>query len=306
MRPRQRRPHPTVHLTSCRAKPCRPPPRACVFANGPHVFVSTGRRPRKTLMASSPQPSPSSAPPRPSASNGRDPALDGLRGLALLLLMVFSYLAPPTRQHGLTLALGVAAQAALSGGILFLTLSGFLLTAGLWETLHSRSLPHPVHWLRNFYARRALRIFPLYYAVLGLATLLALARGTRLTDLNSIRLYAFFLENLPFLTEKPPSSLRRYPSSISGRSLSSCSCAAPGPRSCSPRTVAAALSLLPSASSSQPLRSTAFSGAFPRCTTSFATTCWMSFPSPGPVPSRSAPPSRWFAVPTSGDPSGGA
>ena len=73
------------------------------------------------------------------------PALDGLRCIAVLL--VFSL-------HYLDLKIGWI------GVDIFFVLSGFLITSILWRTRH-----HP-HCLRSFYARRALRIFPLYYGVL--------------------------------------------------------------------------------------------------------------------------------------------
>ncbi len=72
------------------------------------------------------------------------PALDGLRAVAFL--MVFG-------QHYLSLAWGWA------GVNIFFVLSGFLITGILFDT---RDDPHRA---RNFYLRRTLRIFPLYYGL---------------------------------------------------------------------------------------------------------------------------------------------
>ncbi len=73
------------------------------------------------------------------------PALDGLRALAFLMVFFWHYAALPW---------------GLSGVDLFFVLSGFLITGILFD---SRDDPHRV---RNFYLRRTLRIFPLYYGIL--------------------------------------------------------------------------------------------------------------------------------------------
>src|SRR5262249_21241494 len=84
--------------------------------------------------------------------------LDGLRGLAILMVMVYHFcLTIPglQAQHvGLPLQL---AQAGWMGVDLFFVLSGFLITNILIETRSTR------HYFRNFIARRTLRIWPLYY-----------------------------------------------------------------------------------------------------------------------------------------------
>ncbi|HZT79778.1 MAG TPA: acyltransferase, partial [Gemmataceae bacterium] len=88
------------------------------------------------------------------------PGLDGLRGVAILLVLAFHLLpSQPVTSH-VTAWIYRAAWSGWCGVDLFFVLSGFLITGIL---LDAKGLPH---YFRNFYARRTLRIFPLYYGVL--------------------------------------------------------------------------------------------------------------------------------------------
>jgi peptidoglycan/LPS O-acetylase OafA/YrhL len=79
------------------------------------------------------------------------PALDGLRGFAILLIILYHCFNFNRIFEVTWISLD-----------LFFTLSGFLITDIL---LRSRDSPH---YLRNFYMRRVLRIFPIYYISLAL------------------------------------------------------------------------------------------------------------------------------------------
>lgn len=82
------------------------------------------------------------------------PALDGLRAIAVLMVFCQHYLAHPrVLRWGWT------------GVDIFFVLSGFLITGILFDTRDTQ------HRYRNFYVRRTLRIFPLYYGVLFIALL---------------------------------------------------------------------------------------------------------------------------------------
>lgn len=102
---------------------------------------------------------PQENPPAASPALRYYPALDGLRGVAVILIVLFHgfVFAPETLGEK---ALHVVTRAGWIGVDLFFVLSGFLITGIL---LDSRGAPH---YFRSFYARRVLRIFPLYYLVL--------------------------------------------------------------------------------------------------------------------------------------------
>ena len=94
--------------------------------------------------------------------SSRIPALDGLRGAAILLVILrHSFFGLETQSHFLASIL-VAGQLTWSGVDLFFVLSGFLIGGIL---LDARDSPR---YFQTFYIRRAYRIFPLYGLVSGL------------------------------------------------------------------------------------------------------------------------------------------
>jgi peptidoglycan/LPS O-acetylase OafA/YrhL len=93
------------------------------------------------------------------------PVLDGIRGLAIIMVLIahFTTILENYLKESFPLAGPVFTKLALSGlmGVdLFFVLSGFLITGILLDTKSTNG------FFRNFYARRFLRIFPLYYGVL--------------------------------------------------------------------------------------------------------------------------------------------
>lgn len=126
-------------------------------------------------------------------------SLDGMRGLAILLVVWHN---GATTGHWATdglFAKFVLLTAAMGwmGVQLFFVLSGFLITGIL---LNEKGTPHQ---FRNFYARRALRIFPLYYLILIAVIYVLPQLGSKPAEMSNVSggmWYWFFLENwvIPF------------------------------------------------------------------------------------------------------------
>ncbi len=96
----------------------------------------------------------------PARYRGHVPALDGVRGLAILLVLAHNFHefdAPPSL---LGKILSLAMNWGWVGVQLFFVLSGFLITGVLLDTRRASN------YFGAFYGRRSLRIFPLYYSLL--------------------------------------------------------------------------------------------------------------------------------------------
>src|SRR5262245_57435517 len=108
-------------------------------------------------------PSPAARPP-----SSHYPALDGVRGVAVLVVMFHNICYMLQSGQGLPFVLLTSVGATGWVGVqLFFALSGFLITGILLDARGSR------HFFRTFYIRRTFRIFPLYYAFLAFALLIA-------------------------------------------------------------------------------------------------------------------------------------
>jgi len=89
------------------------------------------------------------------------PGLDGLRALAVVLVMAYH--------------VGILSDGWI-GVQIFFVLSGFLITRILLVTKQQANFFWP--FLANFYARRSLRIFPLYYLYIGFFLLAQITTGS--------------------------------------------------------------------------------------------------------------------------------
>lgn len=109
-------------------------------------------------------------------------ALDGFRGLAALFILLFHSLLPWFRP----LWIGVP---------MFFVLSGFLITRILVTNKEAEG------YLKVFYTKRALRIFPIYYLVLLISVFWALLVQA---SFNNFPLFLFYLQNFTIAANAQP------------------------------------------------------------------------------------------------------
>lgn len=119
------------------------------------------------------------------------PQFDGMRAIAILAVMLL-HAAPYTEKlHHLDRVF----RFGWAGVDLFFVLSGFLITGIL---LDSKGKPH---YFRNFYARRALRIWPIYYVLLFVTFVIVPFMFTTPDLIGAMQkwpIYASYLQNVLF------------------------------------------------------------------------------------------------------------
>lgn len=116
------------------------------------------------------------------------PALDALRGLAILAVTFYRFRYGPEDDSYAGQLLAHGLHWGSRGVDLFFVLSGFLITGIL-----SDSKTRDPHFFRNFYARRTLRIFPLYFGSLALFLILMPLCFTMPTAFDASRENQFWL-----------------------------------------------------------------------------------------------------------------
>jgi peptidoglycan/LPS O-acetylase OafA/YrhL len=95
--------------------------------------------------------------------SGHLPSLDGVRGLAILMVLAHNFNLPTSATGLRNHVFGVLSDSGWIGVQLFFVLSGFLITGVLLDARNTDN------YYRTFFGRRVLRIFPLYYATLFVA-----------------------------------------------------------------------------------------------------------------------------------------
>jgi peptidoglycan/LPS O-acetylase OafA/YrhL len=131
-------------------------------------------------------------------------SLDGVRGIAILLVVIYHFSSSLSVLGFANPILGFL-RIGWCGVDVFFVLSGFLITGVLVDT---KSSPD---YFRNFYARRVLRIFPLYFGSIFVVLLLRLALPgadvwglhDRLLSPGSLLWPVLYLENFAIFLHGP-------------------------------------------------------------------------------------------------------
>jgi peptidoglycan/LPS O-acetylase OafA/YrhL len=131
-------------------------------------------------------------------------SLDGVRGIAILFVIIYHF-SSSLSVLGFANPVFTFLRVGWCGVDVFFVLSGFLITGVLFDT---KSSPD---YFRNFYARRVLRIFPLYYGSLLVVFLLRMAlpgagvwgSHENLLSPGSMLWPGLYLENFAILLQGP-------------------------------------------------------------------------------------------------------
>jgi peptidoglycan/LPS O-acetylase OafA/YrhL len=120
------------------------------------------------------------------------PALDGIRGLAALMVFFDHYSGGQTSSFLIVRLIAKGLYLGWTGVSLFFVLSGFLISGILWDSIGKNN------WWKSFYLRRSLRIFPLYYFSLFLIFAVTIvSKGTHWRFATMLP-WVVYLQNVPW------------------------------------------------------------------------------------------------------------
>ncbi|MGH9685827.1 MAG: acyltransferase family protein [Candidatus Acidiferrales bacterium] len=134
----------------------------------------------------------------PATPKARIPELDGLRGIAVLLVVLYHFIVPfGPYSNRVANAFYNAFRIGWAGVDLFFVLSGFLIGGILLDARESNT------YFKTFYLRRIFRIFPIYYVWISIFFVLLAALSTRVAQQigvlrggwSTVPVFAFYLQN---------------------------------------------------------------------------------------------------------------